>query len=381
MIRREGFLALVFLVTITCSAAAQYDFGFSGYAMNLAAYQRLSDQFDTSGRNIFSNILRLRLRPSLTLWEGASITIEDEVAVLYHTSPLFLQVQSSGNSRQVAKLSWTPASGERVTVIHFIDRLYLTQRFGAGDFVLGRQRIAWGSGRIWNPTDLFNPINPANVAKIEKDGVDALSAKLHIGDFTDVHAVINPRRNASANFGARFRGNAGEYDFCALGGRFDDRLVAGADVTGNFFTAGIRGEGIVSADPHRLRSNFARFIIGLDYQFTPELYALVEYQHNGEGKADRNAYELDRLIGGEILTLGRQYFAISANFLVHPLVSASALATANLADGSTFMNLTVSWSVTDDLSLALGAQYFRGVEKSEYGYYPSGVNLKTDVFF
>ena len=37
-------------------------------------------------------------------------------------------------------------------------------------------------------------------------------------------------------------------------------------------------------------SNYIRFILGLDYQLTGDLYALIEYQYNGEGTTDKSEY-------------------------------------------------------------------------------------------
>ncbi len=247
---------------------------------------------------------------------------------------------------------------------------------------IGRQRIAWGTGRIWNPTDLFNPINPASFDKIEKDGADAAAVKVFLGGFTDVTLVYNSQSNFHQNnMGFRFRTNVGEFDLSTVGAQFDRRIIVGGDFAGNFFDAGIRGEGIVSADKDNLESNFAKFILGLDHQFTPRLYALIEYQFNGEGTADRSAYDLSRLEAGEILNLSRNYVFLQASYLLHPLVTAAVSLNANLNDGSGFVGALASLSATEDFSIHLGALISYGSQFDEYWYYPDAYYFKGDFYF
>jgi hypothetical protein len=130
--------------------------------------------------------------------------------------------------RQLFDLTWEIASGDHYVLMHTIDRIYLRYGFAAGEAVAGRQRIDWGTGRIWNPTDLFHPINPADFSRIEKTGTDALSFKIYLGQFDDVNLVIQPQdRLDDTNAGLRLRTHAGEYDLAVVGGYFDRRRLRG----------------------------------------------------------------------------------------------------------------------------------------------------------
>ncbi|MFQ5798231.1 MAG: hypothetical protein ACE5H0_05995 [Bacteroidota bacterium] len=285
-------------------------------------------------------------------------------------------------NRQTVDLRWDPVRSIHFTVSHFVDRFYLRQSFNFGNITIGRQRIAWGTGRVWNPTDLFNPINPASFDKIEKDGADALSVKFYFGSFTDLALVYNLQSSfGQNNVGFRFRTNVGAYDLSTVGGYFDKRIIVGGDFAGNFFDAGIRGEGIVSARRENLESNFVKFIVGLDHQFTSRLYALIEYQFNGEGTTDRNAYDLSRLEAGEILNLGRNYLFIQASYLFHPLLTVASSVNANLNDGSGFIGGLASFSAAENFSVHLGGQVSYGNRLDEYWYYPDAAYLKGDVYF
>jgi hypothetical protein len=282
---------------------------------------------------------------------------------------------------QVVDLTWNPVNRQKLTVLHTIDRLYLRQWFGLGDLTLGRQRIAWGTGRIWNPTDLFNPLNPVTFAKIEKDGVDAAVLKMHLASLTDFTIVVNPENDWRAtNIGVRFRTNVAEFDLSSMLGEFRKRVILGGDFAGNFFDAGLRGEGIY-VFPRDNRQAFIRFILGADYQFNPDLYGLVEYQYNGEGAETRAAYDLIALAEGRIQNVARNYAVVQGSYLLHPLVTASLSYTRNVDDASGFAGIVVSYAATSEFAVALGAQIFVGEELTEYWYYPATVYLKADVFF
>ncbi|MEP0822979.1 MAG: hypothetical protein HRF44_09020 [Ignavibacterium sp.] len=375
--------ALFLTAVVFTASPSQPALRWSGYVVNFPIVQRtnslLAGLLGVSATQ-FVDVTRVRLRPSLSLWPDAFVTLEYEWNATYSSSPLLFPPSASGIRGQVIDLHWDVVRGSRWNVLHFIDRLYIRQTTDIVDVSIGRQRISWGTGRIWNPTDLFNPINPTSFAKVEKDGVDAASVRLILGSFTDVTVVVNPHRNfEGANYGIRARTNVGEYDFSVMGGAFDDRPVVGLDWAGNILDAGFRGEILVSGGGKRRA--FSKFIIGFDNQFTPDLYGLVEYHYNGAGSAKKSGYDPGALIQGDILNLGRQFLALQASFLIHPLVSATAGYTVSLTDGSGYTGGVLTYAVTEDLSLAVGGQMFHGGEFDEYWYYPSSLYCRIEAYF
>ena len=381
---RSGALLAAFLV-FPGLLAAQPEFRFSGYVVDFPSYQKVSPSIAGPAgvdQDQFYNLTRIRLRPTLVPWADGELSLEYELTGLYKSSDFAIVGDLSSNRNQLVNLSWVLVDSEHFLARHFVDRLYVKQMFTVGEFVLGRQRISMGTGRIWNPTDLFNPINPANFSKIEKDGVDAFTGRIYLGSFTDFSFVVNPYDDfRKHNIGAKFRGNLAEYDFSCLIGRFGDRNVIGADFAGNFFDAGFRGEGIYSAPAHHGSNGFVKGILGFDNQFTPELYGLIEYHYNGEGTTDRNAYNLAELLRGQILNLSTQYLAVMASYLLHPLVTVSASSITNLVDGSGLIAGSLLYSLTGNAGILLGAQLTFGEELSEYWYYPPTVYCQVDYYF
>ena len=379
----KKFPILLISIALGPLSTAQVQFSFSGYALDLPIYQKASQSLaDTFGidQHQILNISRVRLRPTLTLSPDVQVALEYEVNASYFSSSLVIPIQPL-TRRQLVDLTWQPVQESHLSILHYVDRFYYKQLFSAAEVVIGRQRISWGTGRAWNPTDLFNPINPASFAKIEKDGVDAASVKFFLGRFTDLMLVVNPERHSSANIGGRFRTNIHALDCSFTGGYFDRRIVIGGDMAGNLFAAGVRAEAILSAHRSDFHSNFVKYIIGIDNQFTPELYALAEYHYNGEGSTERRAYDLPRLVAGEILNVAKNYVILQGSYLAHPLVTLSLSATSNLNDGSHLVNGMVAYSASADIFLNAGCQLTIGEDRDEYWYYPSSVYLRGEIYF
>jgi len=382
---RYIFVLCFYFSFLINASFAQDNFEFTGYAVNLPTYQKTNSRIsDALGidESTFLDLTRLRLRPTLHPSSDLSIMLEYEIDPLYQSSGLIFGNPVDRTNRQNFDLRWRAVGEKNFTITHFVDRLYLRYAFKMGDLTIGRQRISWGTGRVWNPTDLFNPINPASFDKIEKDGADAFSTRFYLGNFTDVALVYNAVDEfKESNYGARFRTNLREYDFSFLGGYFDRRIVIGGDFAGNLLTAGFRGEGIISINQDDVESNFTKYILGLDYQFTPDIYGLIEYQFNGEGKSNRSNYELNRLLAGEILNLSRNYLALQSTYQIHPLLSTGISLSSNLNDGSGFFNGSATYSLTENFYVSLGALLPFGSTFDEYAYYPVSIYLKGEFYF
>ena len=383
MIKRIFFVCII-LVSVKINA--QYDFSFSGYVVNLPIYQHsnetLSNMFGFK-QNMILDLTRVRLRPTLHLWSNARINAEYEISGLYFNSTgNFLIIPSKKTNRQLFDLTWNPVDEKNYSIVHFIDRLSFRQGFKNGSIEVGRQRIAWGTGRIWNPTDLFNPINPAAYYKLEKDGADVASLKYAFGNFTDLNVVFNPQEKFNqSNYGFRFRTNFDEYDVSVMGGYFDQRVVAGMDFAGNIGQAGLRGEGIISMDKNNLSNNFIKFILGADQQFTQKLYGMVEYHYNGEGKKDKFKYEFARLIKGDIINLSQNYVYTMLSYQMTPLLTANLSNNINLNDGSGFIGITGNYSLSENFYLDFGLQVTYGSDNSEYWYYPNSIYIQGEYYF
>ena len=167
--------------------------------------------------------------------------------------------------------------------------------------------------------------------------------------------------------------NYSEYDLSVMGGCFDERIIAGGDFAGNVFDAGVRGEGILSIDKNSPQNKFVKFILGSDYQLSPKLYGMIEYQFNGEGKREKLNYEFARLQRGEILNLSLNYLVIMFSYKITPLFTVPCTNNANLNEKSGYLSLAGDYSISENFYLHAGSQFTYGPKFSEYWYYPASL--------
>jgi hypothetical protein len=382
---RKIVILIVIIALYIPRIYSQVDYSFSGYITDLPVYSINNGELANLAsmeQYQFTNLTRLRLRPEIYFTSTTRLNIEYEVDADYSKKNSISLINQTSTNRQIFNLKWILINQDNIVISHYIDRLYLRQGFDWGNITIGRQRISWGVGRVWSPTDLFNPVNPANFGKIEKDGADAASLTYNFGNFTDVNLVYNPQQTInSSNAGFRLRTNYNKYDFALVGGYFDQRIVAGSDFAGNFFDAGIRGEGIISMNKNDARSNYTKFIFGIDNQFTSKLYALIEYQFNGKGSADKLNYDLLGLVNARVINLSRNYIDASANYQLTPLLTVTLSNNLNLNDGSGYFNAGGTYSITGNSTIMMGVLTTYGEKLTEYWYYPTSYYLQCEFFF
>ncbi len=388
------FLAALIPLFCHYDAYAQIDYDIRGYVYDLPIFQRYpkaAELFQPEGDNddIIMNLTRFRLMPELFIGDNSRITMHYELDASLSNSTMMSMYEKGKTNRQIAELYTEFAKGNIDSSVyysaeHYIDMLYFKHLFDFGEITFGRQVISWGAGRIWQPTDLFNPINPANFTKFERDGADAVSFKYYLGSFSDLELVYNFRETwKKGNFAGRYRTNTGEYDLTAMAGYFDEKIIIGGDFAGSLWEAGVRGEAVYAFNQNDADSNYVRFILGADYQITSKLYALMEYQYNGEGTSEKEKYilYLQRLMQGEIQNIGVHYLALSADYQAHPLVNINLSSISNTGDGSGFLNLGCTYNILENLNIGAGAAVFWGEKLSEYWYYSTSYYLNLQFYF
>ena len=380
--------SLIFFFLIHSIGLSQYEFELTGYVFELPVYQRLGDSIDslmpgnTENKNLYQNITKIRLRPVFTLWDDARIeaAFETRIDISKYANPIF----SSNNiyPRHLLRMDWNIYDKGDISITESIDRLFYKQTFENFEMTLGRQRINWGVGRIWQPTEMFHPVNPANFGKIEKTGADALSMKYFFGNFTDAEVIVNFReRIRDYNYGMRVRTNFSPFDMSGIIGYFDRNPVVGFDFTGNLFDAGVRAEAVYVRRHDAPDSSYVRFIAGVDRQLTPEVYAMLEFLYNGEGELCKYCYQPQKLLMGNTINLGVYYISAMASWLAYPLVTVTGVWMQNINDYSGYFAPSVAYSALENLSLTVAGMIPYGLQKSEFWYYPISAYFIAQYFF
>jgi hypothetical protein len=306
-----------------------------------------------------------------------------------------LPVTDKGSIYRTTRLAWELEETDDFLWVHELDRLAATFSVSKLDLIFGRQAITWGTGRFWQPTDLFSPFAPLQVDREFKAGNDAARLLLALGDLTQAELVWAFGREAdpdrSAGMG-KLKTLVKDYDVSVLGGWVQTDAVGGGDFAGDLGGTGIGLHGEVLFNHVRDRSDYLDLLIGLDYRFPGKgPYLLGEYYYYGVGAANPeglNQVLLDnRPLSRGTLLLGRHNLGLGAGYEVFPILTAMFNVLVNLTDPSAILNPVLEYSVADNAVATAGCTIPLGeaptffvsaggpapgqvILNSEYGTYP-----------
>jgi hypothetical protein len=263
---------------------------------------------------------------------------------------------------------------------HRLYRAAVTLTRGDVDLKVGRQRIAWGTGRFWSPLDILNPVSPLALEREERVGVDAALLEAKLGPLSRASLVYAPAPDRSSPSRAmQLHGNAAGVDASLVVGRLLGLDIVGMDVASQIGDAGIRGEAA------RLRprggAGFHRLMAGVDYAFTNGLTLSAELYYNGAGSRDPAGYDFAGQGSGRLASLATRYAGLYASYEITPLLKWITNAVVNGDDRSRAIDSRLVRSIAPDLDLTLGVQRFSGVAGSEFASLPNALHVQLQWFF
>jgi hypothetical protein len=349
-----------------------------------------------------------RVRPRLDVWptERVKVQVVPELALaqgrdLPHEAALTLMASPAGALLDAAGCAYErPARYDAVSDYLTVERLTVDVNLPAVDVTVGRQAVSWGSSLAFRPTDLYAEVLLTEPWR-ERRGVNAvratvpagphtLTAMLALDDDLSPLASEHPAVPGSGALKATF--NVAGMDLSAVGyaahavgaettdgreaGTWDG--FAGADLRGTL------GVGWWVEGGWHVRDEAPEVVAGLDYSVDvlQRLYVAVEGRWDGTGVAP-DAYDLTSRLAGSgtggpaalgldcaflgtpaaaprsartRTTLGRAYADVIVRLGITEALSVSAIALANLEDGSASVLPTVALNVGDRVSANLGAQ-------------------------
>jgi hypothetical protein len=256
---------------------------------------------------------------------------------------------------------------------------------------LGRQRIAWGTGKLWNPTDVLNPYQPAAVEREERGGVDALYLRQGLGELSQAELAYAPQdRWPQSALLARGRSNWKDFDFSAMGGKAagsTSSWIVGGDFAGNLWDGSLHGEWSYT-DP-AVQRPYWRGVIGYEYSFGSEpkwrwlkdSSVLAEYYHNGRGTVDPARYDRSILLTGRDVALAKDYAGLTVSKDLHPLLKLDLVLLGNLDDGSSLFSPSLQYNPLSNLYLTAGWQRFGAARNTEFGFQANLAYLQLQYFF
>lgn len=372
-------LAVVALACCVAPASAQgdADLRVSGYYKNLLLR---SEAWADERYTLDLNRLRLELKGQLSAAVAFDLQYDNEVLL-----GSYLRTSQFQQQKDLPPPQYWSAQGNYVDrpALYGAHRLYralLKLELGDTDLRIGRQRIAWGTGRFWSPLDLLNPFSPVALEREERLGVDAVLVEHKFGPVSRLAAVYAPSRIPGQDSRAlQWHDNARGMDFSITGGRFGGDEVIGLDLAGQIGQAGGRAE-LTRVRP-RVGKAFVRSLVGIDYAFANTLTLSAEIYRDGSG-ADRTAgYDFVALASGSRRTLAQRYLGLHAGYEITPLLKLNTDIVLNLDDRSRFIAPSITYSIRTNLDGSFSVRWFGGRTGSEYARPPDAAYLSLQWFF
>ncbi len=276
---------------------------------------------------------------------------------------------------------------------HRLDRAAIQYQQGNWNVTLGRQAVSWGSGRVFQPMDPFNPFSPTVVDRDYKPGNDLLLVERLFDNGHDMQLLHIVRRdddyrvtNDVSSTAFKWHGIIRESEFEVLAAQHYGLGMAGLTLRVPIGGAMIRSDvmtseledgkwsvsGIVNADYSFMLGKFNSFVFG-EYFYND--LGVSELPDRLSSLPTELAIRMER---GEVFNLMRHYTALGGNVLWHPLFDTSLTLITNLSDASSLLSLSASYIPSDHQSLQVGWIHPLGRAGDEYGGVPVlGTQLTT----
>lgn len=341
-------------------AQAQEALSFSGYFKSLLICSRTVAPADER-YTLDLNRLRLELKGPVTDRLSIDVQYDNELLLGDYLRTGEFRMAKDRDPPTYWRAHADYLDHPRAHGAHRLHRASVTASFGNTDVRVGRQRIAWGTGRFWSPLDILNPVSATALEREERIGVDALLVEHKLGAVSRaafVYAPQHERRDSS--FAALWHDNRGGIDYSIVAGRFRRDKVAGMDLAGQVGQTGVRAEVTRSWGS----TGGTRVLIGADHAFANTLTLSGELFHDGAGAPDR-----------------RRYAGVSVRYDITPLWRTRHELVVNLQDGSRYYSPALIWSARENVDLTLGGQFFGGKAGSELSAFRRVLYLQLQWFF
>ncbi len=396
----------------TCVAANEFE--------NCPAFNRLGD------KDVGQGLTRLRLDADLhlTKWLSAKVVYDNDIQYgAIDTLEAALGDGLSGGTFIGAEANLD--DGAHHDWNHRLYRGYLraeTEHFELG---VGRQRVAWGVGRLWNPIDRFSALPPLSLQPDVTPGIDGVNGQFNFDGFNFLQFVYTPgARRREERWALRLHGVVWDADVSLMGGAFERAPTFGMDFASNLGDAAIGIEAVYTSPKHkvwmigdsgpRMLSDYWQVVASIDtnLDYGTGLYVLAEYLYNGNdlGVGDGRAGSLlplfeatdvpadpalellspgpyvtnatiDVFGSSRVITSVEHQLGLQLGYELTPELRGDLVTLIDMTEGSAAFFPNLAYSPLDSVELTLGVQLFAGPNRSQYGASEPLVYILADFFF
>lgn len=284
-----------------------------------------------------------------------------------------------------------------------VDHVSYKRRFEKLTLGIGRQPIDWGSGRFWQPLNVFGAFAPTDLDTDFKAGIDAVVVDWYPSDFSSLTGVyaFAPNDNAAIENSAAiyYRRQLGEQvEISLLAGQVIGNPLIGVSLEGDLKGIGWRIEGVRS-DLELMNETTLFWIAGIDYQFKNGILLAAEwYNHNGGANSEATLTNLTvnrQLEYGLQQQLARRVFGVVMSKEITPLVQGSYTLLSSVLNNvedqlttSLLHQFTAIYSVSNESDLLFSLLYangkglnLSGLPQSEFGHLPTSISVRLRFYF
>ena len=380
-------ISFLFLV-LTCGLNADLDFTVSNTNYTISQ----GSIFPSDDTRYLYNYDRLRLRADYKNENFFATVIADGVNYLDHD-----YVNSASFDYVKLLKSDTPFSTQSSFHEYYEGNIYTKlYRFYVGyeddhnRIVAGLQNISMGVGKIWNPTNLFNPRNAYALEPDEIFPVAAISYPRHIDDVSHLTLVVSQKKDHSYKYAAKYKTFFEFADVAVNMISSNETKMIGYEIEGNLGNTGIevRSEGAYIKNDlnvgltDREEVEFFQGIVGADYGFENGLTVTIEALYTSKTFSYK---EILNNINSEILPnlLSSNAYvgaSLSYNFTLFLVGSLGYIESFN-DENSRFITPALTYTLNDFNSFTLGTMIQGGASDSEFGMFSNTYYFNYSLSF
>ena len=282
------------------------------------------------------------------------------------------------------------------------DNAYVTIYTDKLNVRIGKQQLPWGTGYIWNPTNVFQARNMLDPT-YELIGVNAAKVEYLVSNQATITGVMNVSDQfENSNYALKFKSHVNGFDvslshvyfqysttdFFTFSEIKEQKHQIGADFSGSIAGFGIYGEGAYRMDASKSNTTEADFLnalVGLNYYFANGLYLFGEYYFNENGKSNYREYNINdwmNYLGPYAEGLGKHYMFYGINSPVGTYWTFSTFVLWNVSDGSYMLYPRLEYAIGNNTELI--SQLFLPTGRSyttEFGSGGIGGMIRIRIYF
>ena len=379
---------LLLLTLISCPLFADFDYKVENTNFTISQGS-LDPQNNTT---YLYNYDRLRFRGDYTNANFFATIIADGVNYLG-------EEYTSANDFEYIKLIKSDTPFKTQTGFHDYEkgsayaklyRLYGGYEDSLNRVVVGLQNISMGVGRIWTPTNLFNPKNVYALEPDETFGVVAISYTRHLSDTSHIMIIASQKEDDSFKYAARYNTFLDFTDLAIDVISSDETTMLGLEVEANLADTGVEVRSEIAYIKNSMKSSlntaenieFTQAIVGADYGFENGVTVIAEALYSSE---DFTYQEILLNFNSEILpnlVYSKFYTALSLSYSFNIFLDGSLIYIESFNDkNSRFISPTLSYTLNDYNSFMLGAMMQNGDSGSEFGALENTYYFKWSLSF